>query len=60
MKQLKEVMLLLIANDESTSEEWLDHASTGSIIGGVTSTVTSLCALNVYILNRNSFLLYNL
>jgi mRNA interferase YafQ len=30
MKQLKEVMLLLIANDEPLAEEWLDHALTGN------------------------------
>lgn len=29
MKQLKEVMLLLIANDAPLGEEWLDHALTG-------------------------------
>lgn len=29
MKQLKEVMLLLIANDEPLGEEWLDHPLTG-------------------------------
>ena len=29
MKQLKEVMLLLIANDEPLAEEWLDHALLG-------------------------------
>ena len=30
MKELKEVMLLLIANDEPLGEEWLDHALTGN------------------------------
>jgi mRNA interferase YafQ len=29
MKQLKEVMLLLIANDTLLGPEWLDHALTG-------------------------------
>lgn len=29
MKQLKEVMLLLIANDEPLPAEWLDHALVG-------------------------------
>lgn len=29
MKQLKEVMLLLIANDEPLGAEWQDHALTG-------------------------------
>ena len=29
MKQLKEVMLLLIANEGPLGEEWLDHALTG-------------------------------
>ena len=29
MKQLKKVMLLLIANDEPLAEEWLDHALLG-------------------------------
>jgi mRNA interferase YafQ len=29
MKQLKEAMLLLIANDESLPAEWLDHALVG-------------------------------
>lgn len=30
MKQLKAVMLLLIANDEPLDAEWLDHALTGN------------------------------
>lgn len=30
MKQLKEVMLLLIANDEPLGAEWLDHALVGN------------------------------
>lgn len=30
MKRLKEVMLLLIANDETLPEEWLDHALVGN------------------------------
>jgi mRNA interferase YafQ len=29
MRQLKEVMLLLIQNDEPPGREWLDHALTG-------------------------------
>lgn len=29
MKQLKEAMMLLIANDEPLGEEWLDHPLTG-------------------------------
>lgn len=30
MRQLKEVMLLLIANDEPLGPEWLDHALKGA------------------------------
>lgn len=30
MKTLKQVMLLLIANDEPLGEEWLDHALSGN------------------------------
>ena len=30
MKLLKEVMMLLIANDEPLPEEWLDHALVGN------------------------------
>ncbi|MEZ5537233.1 MAG: type II toxin-antitoxin system YafQ family toxin [Thiolinea sp.] len=30
MKLLKELMLLLIANDDPLGEEWLDHALTGN------------------------------
>jgi mRNA interferase YafQ len=34
MKRLKEVMLLLIANEEPLGAEWLDHPLTGDDWGG--------------------------